>query len=164
MEQGLPAWGVCNLGHYVLPRFFDAAENNINWDDLARAVKASVRLQDNIIDYTKYFLEENEKTQLSERRIGIGSMGLGTLLIKMGLRYGSDEGNEFIDSLYKFIAYHQYSASMDIAKEKGSFPQYEYDKHIQSGFMKHLLKAFPELKDKLKTHGIRNVTVSTQAP
>lgn len=164
MEQGLPEWGVCNLGHYVLPRFYNELTHDVNWDDLKRVIEVSVRLQDNIIDYTPYFLEENKEVQLSERRIGIGTMGLGTLLIKLGLRYGSDEGNKFIDKLYKFIAYHQYKTSIQLAKEKGAFPKFEYDKYIQSGFMKRLLSEFPDLKDGLRKYGIRNVTINTQAP
>jgi ribonucleoside-diphosphate reductase alpha chain len=82
-EQGLPPFGVCNLGHFVLSRFYDEATGDVNWDDLARAIYIAVRLQDNIIDYTDYFLPENEEVQLSERRVGIGSLGLGTLLIQM---------------------------------------------------------------------------------
>jgi len=122
-EQGLPEMGVCNLGHFVLSRFYDKKDNDVKWDDLERAIKIAVRLQDNIIDYTQYFLEENKKVQLSERRVGIGSMGLGTLMIKMGLRYGSDEGNTFVDELYKFIAIESYKASIDLAEEKGRFPK-----------------------------------------
>jgi ribonucleoside-diphosphate reductase alpha chain len=163
-EQGLPAFGVCNLGHFVLSRFHDKATGDVAWSELARAIKIAVRLQDNIIDYTKYFLKENEETQKKERRVGIGSLGLGTLMIKLGLRYGSDEGNAFVDKLYKFIAYNAYLASIDIAKEKNAFPAYEYDKFIQSGFMKRLLNEFPELDIKLQEHGIRNVTILTQAP
>lgn len=161
-EQGLPEFGVCNLGHLVLPRYYNPETNDVDWDRLARAVRIAVRLQDNIIDYTKYFLSENEVVQKRERRVGIGSLGLGTLMIKMGLRYGKD--NEFVDKLYKFIAYHAYDASMDIAEEKGAFPAYEYDKHIQSGFMQKLLAEFPDLHEKLKRTGIRNVTILTQAP
>ena len=160
----MPEWGVCNLGHFVLPRFYDEKTNDVEWDDLGRAVKLAVRLQDNIIDYTDYFLKENEEVQLSERRVGIGSMGLGTLLVKMGLRYGSEEGNEFTDELYKFIAKSAYEASIDLAEEKGAFPEFEYDKFVQSGFMKRMLKEFPELNEGLKKHGIRNVTLLTQAP
>lgn len=152
------------MGHFVLPRFFDPKTNDVNWDDLARACRVAVRLQDNVIDYTPYFLEENEKQQLMERRVGIGSMGLGTLMIKLGLRYGSEEGNEFIDKLYKFIAYHQYKTSIEIAGEKGAFPAFDYEKHIESGFMKRLLTEFPDLKESLKENGIRNVTLNTQAP
>ena len=164
-EQPLPEFGVCNLGHLVLPRFYDKEKNDINWEDLKRAVHIAVRLQDNIIDYTPYFLEENKKVQMSERRVGIGSMGLGTLMIKLGLRYGSDEGNKFINKLYKFIAVEAYKASIDLAEEKGAFPKFEYDKFIQSGFMQRLLPELPkEYQDKLKKTGIRNVTLLTQAP
>lgn len=163
-EQGLPEFGVCNLGHFVLSRFYDEENNDVLWDDLERAVRVAVRLQDNIIDYTQYFLEENKEVQLNERRVGIGSLGLGTLKIKLGLRYGSDEGNQFVDKLYKFIAEKAYEASMDYAAEKGSFPKYDYEQFIQSGFMQRLLAEFPHLKDKLKAQGIRNVTLLTQAP
>lgn len=163
-EQGLPAWGVCNLGHFVLSRFFDKVTKQVDWKDLSRAVRAAVRLQDNIIDYTQYFLKENEETQKGERRVGIGSLGLGTLMIKLGLRYGSDKGNEFVDELYKFIAREAYESSMDIAKEKGAFPKYDHDQFVQSGFMQRLLGEFPDLAEKLKDTGIRNVTILTQAP
>lgn len=163
-EQGLPPFGVCNLGHFVLSTFYDKDTNDVNWDDLARAIRIAVRLQDNIIDYTEYFLKENEEVQLSERRVGIGSLGLGTLMIQKKLRYGSDEGNVFIDKLYKFIAKESYKQSMKLAQEKGAFPKYEYEKFIQSGFMKNLLSEFPELHDELMIAGIRNVTLLTQAP
>jgi ribonucleoside-diphosphate reductase alpha chain len=163
-EQGLPEFGVCNLGHFVLSRFHDKENNDVLWDDLERAVRVAVRLQDNIIDYTQYFLEENKQVQLSERRVGIGSLGLGTLMIQLGLRYGSDKGNQFVDKLYKFIAEKAYEASMDYAKEKGTFPEYDYEKFIQSGFMQKLLAEFPHLHNKLKETGIRNVTLLTQAP
>ena len=163
-EQGLPAFGVCNLGHFVLPRFYDEKTKDVNWKDLEESIFTAVRLQDNIIDYTPYFLEENKDVQLNERRIGIGSMGLGTLLIKMKLKYGSPEGNKFVDKLYKFIAYNAYKASILLAREKGAFPKFEYESYIKSEFMQRLLKEFPDLDDILKKYGIRNVTLLTQAP
>lgn len=161
----MPYWGVCNLGHFVLPRYFDKVNKDVDWKQLKKAIHTAVRLQDNIVDYTPYFLEENKETQLNERRIGIGSLGLGTLLINMGLRYGSDEANIFIDKLYKFIAIEAYKASINIAEEKGAFPKFEADKFIQSGFMQRLLPELPkEYQDKLMKTGIRNVTILTQAP
>jgi len=157
--------GVCNLGHFVLPRFYQKETNSINWKDLSRAIKIAVRLQDNIIDYTKYFLEENERVQKAERRVGIGSMGLGTLLIKMGLKYGSDEGNIFVDKLYKFIAKEAYMASIDLAEEKGKFDKCIPEKMAESGFMKRLLPELPkEYQEKFLRFGTRNVTLLTQAP
>lgn len=109
-------------------------------------------------------MKENEDTQKSERRVGIGSLGLGTLMIKMGLRYGSAKGNNFINTLYKFIALKAYESSIEIAKEKGSFPKYDFDKFVKSGFMQRLLKEYPSLEEGLKEYGIRNVTLLTQAP
>jgi ribonucleotide reductase alpha subunit len=164
-EQGLPYWGVCNLGHFVLSRYFNKNNKDVQWDNLKEAVESAVRMQDNIIDYTPYFLEENKKTQLGERRVGIGSLGLGTLMIKLGLRYGSDEGNKFIDKLYKFIAVEAYKASIEIAEEKGAFPEFDAEKMLQSGFMKRLFPELPkEYQEKFMKTGIRNVTILTQAP
>ncbi|PPA87673.1 adenosylcobalamin-dependent ribonucleoside-diphosphate reductase [Brevibacillus laterosporus] len=164
-EQGLPEWGVCNLGHFVLPRFYNKQANDINWEELKRAIRAAVRLQDNIIDYTPYFLEENKQTQLKERRVGIGSLGLGTLLIHKKLRYGSEEANKFIEKLYKFIAIETYKTSIDLAIEKGKFPAFNAKYISQSGFMKRLLQELPkEYQEKFQKYGIRNATLLTQAP
>lgn len=153
------------MGHFVLPTFFDKKTGDINWKDLKRAIPIAVRLQDNVIDYTEYYLEENEKQQKSERRVGIGTMGLGTLLIKLGLRYGSDEADKFIDKLYKFIAVETYKASIDIAEEKGAFSEFVAEKMVESGFMQRLFPELPEAyQKKFMTTGIRNVTLLTQAP
>jgi ribonucleoside-diphosphate reductase alpha chain len=164
-EQPLPAWGVCNLGHFVLPRYFNKKTNDVDWELLSEAIHSAVRMQDNIIDYTPYFLKENQEVQLGERRVGIGSMGLGTLMIKLGLRYGSDNGNEFIDRLYKFIAIEAYKESIQIAEEKGAFPKFDAEKMLQSDFMKRIFPELPqEFQDKFMATGIRNVTILTQAP
>ena len=53
----------------------------MDYDQLIETVKTGVRMQDNVIDATPYFLEENKKQALGERRIGLGVMGLADLLI-----------------------------------------------------------------------------------
>jgi ribonucleoside-diphosphate reductase alpha chain len=151
----------------VLPHYATGeriGQYQIDWERLEFAARAAVRFQDNVIDYTDYFLSQNREVQLSERRIGIGRMGLGTLLILLGLRYGSDEAIKFVDELYSKIAYWIYDESINIAAEKGPFPKFEYDKFVQSGFMKRLLKHYPQLDKKLRKYGIRNVTLLTEAP
>lgn len=167
-EQGLPPNGACNLGHQVLPAYvvgdWAKGKATVDWQKLARAVRLGVRFQDNMVDYGYFPTPETEAQQKLERRIGMGTMGLGTMLIMLGLKYGSPEAEAFVNELYRFIAYHAYNASMDLAEEKGAFPAYNYEKHIQSGFMKHVLETFPELGEKLKRTGIRNVTILTQAP
>lgn len=163
-EQGLPAWGVCNLSAINLSRFYDEENDDVDWDELGKVVRYSVRFLDNVIDKTPYHFEENEKNQKSERRVGLGSMGLAELMIRLKIRYGSEESLEFLDKLYGFIARESYLASAEIAAEKGSFPMFECDKFLQSGFMKHMTSVFPEVGAAIQKKGMRNVTVLTQAP
>ncbi len=158
-EQGLPPWGVCNLGSINLSRFVE--NKKVLYKDLGRTVRAAVRFLDNVIDDTPYFFEENKKQQLSERRIGLGTMGLADMLIKMELAYGSDESLLFIEELYKFICIEAYDESSDLAKEKGCFPYFDADKLLQSGFMKQMPQ---DLREKVRKQGLRNVTLLTQAP
>ncbi|TNJ63761.1 adenosylcobalamin-dependent ribonucleoside-diphosphate reductase [Paenibacillus hemerocallicola] len=163
-EQGLPAWGVCNLSAINLSKFYDEEKHDVAWDDLGKTVRYSVRFLDNVIDKTPYHFEENEKNQKSERRVGLGTMGLAELMIKLKVRYGSAESLVFLDKLYGFMAKEAYLSSADIAGEKGSFTQFDADKFLQSGFMKQMTKTFPEVGTSIRKKGMRNVTVITQAP
>ncbi|MFA5447611.1 MAG: adenosylcobalamin-dependent ribonucleoside-diphosphate reductase [Sphaerochaeta sp.] len=158
-EQGLPPWGVCNLGAINLSQFVQ--DKQVLYKELGRAVRAAVRFLDNVIDDTPYFFEENEQQQKSERRIGLGTMGLADMLIKMELAYGSDQSLAFIDELFKFICIEAYEESSDLALEKGSFPLFDAEKLLQSGFMLQLPE---ELREKIRRQGLRNVTLLTQAP
>ncbi len=163
-EQGLPAWGVCNLSAVNLSKFYDADQHDVAWDELAKVVQYSVRFLDNVIDKTPYHFPENEENQKNERRVGLGSMGLAELMIKLKIRYGSKESLEFLDKIYGFMAREAYLASSEIAAEKGSFRKFESDKFLQSGFMKHMTSVFPEVGASIQKNGMRNVTVITQAP
>lgn len=158
-EQPLPAWSVCNLGHINLSRFVDQGE--VNWNDLGRAVTASVRFLDNVIDATPYFFDENESQQKEERRVGLGTVGLAEMLIRLKLRYGSDNSLKFLEQLYRFIACKAYIASAEIAAEKGAFSRFDADQLLDSGFM----RGMPEdVRKVVAEKGLRNVTLLTQAP
>ncbi|MCM3038413.1 adenosylcobalamin-dependent ribonucleoside-diphosphate reductase [Paenibacillus motobuensis] len=163
-EQGLPGWGVCNLSAINLSKFYDEEKHEVNWDELAVTTRYSVRFLDNVITKTPYHFEENEQNQKKERRVGLGTMGLAELMIKLHIRYGSPESLEFLDKLYGFIAKEAYLASAEIAAEKGSFPAFEADKYLQSGFMKVMTEVYPEVEDAIREKGVRNVTLITQAP
>ncbi|MDQ0086680.1 ribonucleoside-diphosphate reductase alpha chain [Paenibacillus anaericanus] len=163
-EQGLPGWGVCNLSAINLSKFYDEEKHDIDWDDLATTTRYSVRFLDNVIDRTPYHFEENKENQKKERRVGLGTMGLAELMIKLHIRYGSPESLEFLDKLYGFIAKEAYLASAEIAEEKGVFPAFEADPYLQSGFMKVLCEAYPEVGEAVREKGVRNVTLITQAP
>ena len=163
-EQGLPAWGVCNLSAVNLSKFYDAEKHDVAWDELSRVVRYSTRFLDNVIDTTPYHFPENERNQKNERRVGLGTMGLAELMIHLEIRYGSPESLEFLDKLYGFMAREAYLASTEIAAEKGSFEAFDLEPFLQSGFMKNMVDVYPEVGEAVKKRGMRNVTVITQAP
>ncbi|WJM10282.1 adenosylcobalamin-dependent ribonucleoside-diphosphate reductase [Paenibacillus sp. PK1-4R] len=163
-EQGLPAWGVCNLSAINLSKFYDETNHDVAWDELAETTRISARFLDNVIDATPYHFEENRLNQQRERRVGLGTMGLAELMIKLRIRYGSPESLVFLDKLYGFMAKEAYLASAEIAAEKGAFPAFEAEPYLQSGFMKNMVATYPEVGEAIRKQGIRNVTLITQAP
>ncbi len=167
-EQGLPPWGVCNLGHLYLGSFAEEIGEDevgpiykMDWEALKRSAKILTRFLDNVIDLTPYFFKENEDNQKNERRIGGGTLGLGELLIKLRIKYGSKKSIKFIDKIYGIITTEMYKESTRLAKEKGSFPKFENDKFLESKFIKSLPRDVIKM---IKENGIRNVTLTTQAP
>jgi ribonucleoside-diphosphate reductase alpha chain len=167
-EQGLPPWGVCNLGHLALNNFLKkTGEDDIgplydlDWLNLEKAVGSLVRFLDNVIDLTPYIFKENEDNQKGERRVGCGTLGLAEVLIRLRIPFGSKECIAFLDKLYGFITTKTYLASTQLASQKGSFPFFDKEKFLESGFVKHLSD---EVKNAIQEHGIRNVSLTTQAP
>lgn len=169
-EQGLPDWGVCNLGALNLANFVsgfhetteNAAEalSRIDLDRMVSTTKKAIRFLDNVIDATPYVMEENRKRQTGERRVGLGIMGLAEMFIRMGIRYGSEESVEVVHSIFEAIRNAAYNQSADLAKEKGAFPDYD-DALLESGFAKRLPES---IREKIRSHGLRNVTLLTVAP
>ncbi|MCA9890052.1 MAG: ribonucleoside-diphosphate reductase, partial [Anaerolineae bacterium] len=160
-EQPLGAWSVCNLGALNLARFYDAEKHDVAWEDLDKATRYATRFLDNVIDTTPYFFDENRDTQHNERRVGLGTMGIAELMLHLGIRYGSDESVEFIEKVYKAIAVAAYETSVDLAQEKGAFPKFDAEKFLESGYMQQMPDS---LRGRVAKHGIRNVTLLTQAP
>lgn len=164
-EQPLAPYSVCNLAALNLANFVDKQSGDILWDKLKQTIFTSIRMQDNVIDRTHYFLEDNKKQALGERRIGMGVMGLHDMILWTRTRYGSPESLELIDDLFEFIAVNAYRASIELAKEKGSYPflatQANREKMIRSGFIQGLPK---DIQDDILTYGIRNSHLLTVAP
>ena len=158
-EQGLPPWGVCNLGALNLSAFVD--DGKMDWERLADKSKVAMRFLDNVVDANEYFIKENQEAQLSTRRTGLGTMGLADALIKMQIPYGSQESIPVIERIYATIRDAAYDVSADIAAEKGSFPKFDRNKYMQGQFIKRLPKA---VQEKISKQGIRNAVLLTQAP
>src|SRR5699024_10435122 len=170
-EQPLAPYSVCNLAAVNLAEMVNKETKEVNYEKLMQTVRTGVRMQDNVIDATPYFLEENKKQALGERRIGLGVMGLHDLLIYCETEYGSIEGNELVDKIFETIATTAYRESIELAKEKGSFPFLigETDEEtkslreafIQTGYMEKMPE---DIKEGILKHGIRNSHLLTVAP
>ena len=170
-EQPLAPYSVCNLAAVNLAEMADKSTNTVDYEKLTETVKVGVRMQDNVIDATPYFLKENEKQALGERRVGLGVMGLADLMIYTKNRYGSKEGNKIIDKVFETIAVSAYEESIELAKEKGAFPflvgetdeetQQLRENFINTGYMSRM----PEhVREGVLKHGIRNSHLLTVAP
>lgn len=160
-EEGLPAYGVCNLGSLNLSAFVNE-NGELDYDSLAEHARVAVRFNDNIIDGDIYIFDGIRKTQLEgERRVGVGTMGLGDALIKMKIRYGSEESLPVIERIYKTIRDAAFGASSDYAQEKGAFMKFDSEKYMQGKFIQRLPQ---DLQDKIRRQGVRNSVILMQAP
>ncbi|NMB83995.1 adenosylcobalamin-dependent ribonucleoside-diphosphate reductase [Candidatus Roizmanbacteria bacterium] len=165
-EEGLPPWGVCNLGSINLSALVKGNDidkkGNFDFKTLKKVVRTAVRFQDNVIDMDTYVFDGIKRTQLEgERRIGLGTMGLGDTLIKLHLRYGSEKALKFIEKVYKIIRDEAYLASVETAKEKGAFPKFDQDKYPKGRFIQNLPR---DIQENVKKHGVRNSIILMQAP
>jgi ribonucleoside-diphosphate reductase alpha chain len=158
-EQGLPDWGSCNLGAIHLGRM--VGDTGVDWAKLGSTVRGAVRFLDNVIDATPYVFEELRNQQMMERRIGLGTMGLAEMMLRLGIRYGGAESLGFVDRLFHFICREAYGASIDLAKEKGAFAGFQAEPYLKGAFMRRMPE---DIRAAIARHGIRNVTVLSQAP
>ncbi len=158
-EIGLSPYGVCNLGAMNLSAYVH--EGAFDYAAFGADVATAVRFLDNVIDYTYYFLPENKEVQQNTRRLGLGTMGIADALIKLGVRYGSDEGNTLVEHIYATLRNSAYAASIELAKEKGTFKKYKKTKYLAAEFIQRLPQA---LREGIAEHGIRNAALLCAAP
>lgn len=157
-EIWLEEYGCCDLGALVLPNF--VSDGVFDWDNLDESVRLGVRFLDDVLSINHYPLPEIKANCEEVRRIGLGVMGLHTMLMKLGMRYDSKEGHEFVDRLFNTIKNTAYDASINLAIEKGPFPAYD-QRFLDAGFVKTLKRG---IRNKIKEHGIRNCALLTIAP
>ncbi len=170
-EQPLAPYSVCNLAAVNLAQFANKDNQTVDYEALRETVRVGVRMQDNVIDATPYFLEENRVQALGERRVGLGVMGLADLLIYCEKEYGSEAGNALVDEIFKTIAETAYEASTELAKERGSFPFLvgatdEETARLRKAFTEtgFMQKMPAHIKEQILATGIRNSHLLTVAP
>lgn len=178
-EQWLGPYENCCLGSVNLAQHATPA-GGIDWPKLQETVELATRFLDNVVDANKYVpaIPEIEEAAQRARRIGLGLMGLGDLMLHAGIRYGSPEGEELAAQLMEFIRYHTMRTSIQRAKTRDSFPAIEgsiYDPEKLQWRPPTPLSPYihdfgrpaldwDEIVHGIKNHGIRNAAQTTVAP
>jgi ribonucleoside-diphosphate reductase alpha chain len=126
-EQPLLPNEACNLGSLNVSKFARRGEDgewSIDWDEMERVVRLSVRFLDDVIEMNPYPLPEIDATVKANRRIGLGIMGWADLLFTMGIAYDSQEAIDLADRLMGFVKEQSHDQSAKLAEERGPFPNW----------------------------------------
>jgi ribonucleoside-diphosphate reductase alpha chain len=142
-EQPLLPYEACNLGSINLAKI--VKDGQIEWDKLGQLVADSVHFLDNVIDVNKYPLPDIDRMCHENRKIGLGVMGFADMLFMLGIPYDSQDGVDLGEKVMQFIQDEGRKASMELAKVRGSFPNF----------------AVSTFKD---GPALRNATITTIAP
>jgi ribonucleoside-diphosphate reductase alpha chain len=172
---------VCNLGSINLSSFVKQ-DGSMDYDELAKTVQIAVRMLDNVIDINFYPTIPAENANNRHRPIGLGLMGWQDTLHLRNIPFESEECVQFADEVMEFIAFHAYSASCMLAKEKGAYSTFkgskwdrgllpldtidllEKERGIAIDVNRNSKMPWKELKALIKKHGMRNSNVLAIAP
>jgi ribonucleoside-diphosphate reductase alpha chain len=163
-EQPLPPYGACLLGSINLASLvIDPFETTAHLDlaALDRLVPLAVRMMDNVVDVSRFPLDQQLAEAKAKRRIGLGVTGLADALIMCGVRYGAAPAVALTESWMKAIERSAYLASAALAAEKGAFPLFERDKFLAGETVRGLDE---DVRAAIARHGIRNALLTSIAP
>jgi ribonucleoside-diphosphate reductase alpha chain len=172
---------VCNLGSIILDTHI-TRDGALDHEMLKETITVAIRALDNVIDINFYPTKAAQTANMRHRPIGMGVMGLQNALYKRGLPFASDAAVEFNDEFMEAIAYYAYSASSDLAAERGTYSTYEGSKWSRGLLPQDTLDLLEEergrkidvprggkmdwsvVREKIAKSGMRNSNVLAIAP
>ena len=160
-EISLPSYGNCCLGNINLSNMVLDDGSDLDWKRLAKTVRTGIRFLDNVLTVNKFPTDTCKRVGERSRRIGLGVTGLHYMLIKLGIKYGSEKCLEFLDRLFTTIRDESYKQSIYLARDKSPFPEFDYNKYLNEEFAKTLPARIRML---IKRYGIRNAVMLTIPP
>jgi ribonucleoside-diphosphate reductase alpha chain len=125
-EQPLLPYESCNLGSLNLARFVttEGDKPRFDWERLARVIPDCVRFLDNVIDMSRYPVEEIDEITKQTRKVGLGLMGWHDALMLLGVPYDSEEALALAEEIARLVAEKANEASLELARERGTFPAF----------------------------------------
>ncbi len=178
-EQWLGPYENCCLGSINLAQHFGAS-GAVDWEKLEESIVLSTRFLDNVVSANAYVpaVPQLREAAMRARRIGLGIMGLSDLMYNVGVRYGSEEAQEFAAQVMEFVRYHSMKASIELASARGPFEAIEgsiYDPAdlrwaaptAIEAYQRHFGRPnldWSEITEGIERHGIRNAAQTTIAP
>lgn len=180
--------GSINLANHVIKPFKKGAK--VDWEKLENTARFAQRVMDDIVsleeekvqaiidkvkadpepDHIKRTEIETWETVLDVlrkgRRTGVGVLGLGDMLAKLGIQYGSQKATKFIDKLFEVIAVACYKETVKLAKERGAFPIWDYNKEANNPYLIRVISNHFDQKeyDEYVKYGRRNIALLSIAP
>ncbi len=143
-EQPLPPYGSCLLGSVDLTRFVRdpfTSEAAFDWEAYEEVVYTFARMLDNVVELNGLALPQQREEILRKRRHGMGFLGLGSALVMLGMRYGSQESVAFTEKVTLRLAVQNWKAGLDLGQEKGIAPILDDYEHVTPT----LLRLRPEM-------------------
>ncbi len=178
-EQWLGPYENCCLGSINLAQHL-GPDGSVDWEKLRWSVELSTIFLDDVVEANAYVpaVPQLVRAAHQARRIGLGIMGLGDLMYHAGIRYGSEEGQEFGAQVMEFVRYIAMQTSLELAKQRGAFPAIQgsiYDPNnlvweppqpvspYQRDFNRPTVD-WQAVVDGIQKYGIRNAAQTTVAP
>ena len=163
-EQPLPPFGTCPLASINLAKLVEApftAGARLDMGQLRDLTAIAVRMLDNTLDVSRFALPEQRNQAQRQRRIGIGVTGVADAIAMLGAEYGSPKAVFLLGSWMQCLQNAAYRASALLAEERGTFPLFSMDQHLKAPSIRNL---DPDVLDLIRTHGLRNGTLTSIAP
>jgi len=148
-EQPLLPYEPCNLGSINLGTMIrhSNGRTEVDWGKLRKTIRVGVNFLDDVIDVSRYPLDEVDRMAKGNRKIGLGVMGLADMLIRLGIPYDSEEGLRKGEEIMKFVEENGWAYSAELARKRGVFLNYP-----------------GSIYDRAGGPALRNATVTTIAP